>query len=330
MLGEAITAAPAPPAHDDDLGDAYSRAVVRAVDAVRSSVVQVSGRGGHRRRGRRRPSGGGSGFVIAPDGFILTNSHVVQGSRRVDITLPDGGELHATVVGDDPDTDLAVVRANAGDLSPAPFGNSAALRAGQLVVAIGNPLGFELSVTAGVVSALGRSLRTGSGRLVDEVVQTDASLNPGNSGGPLVDSRGRVVGVNTAMIRPAQGICFAIGVNTATFVIDRLIRHGRVRRSFVGVAGQNVPLLRRLARRYDLSGGGGVLVSSLLRDSPARVAGVREGDVIVELGGQRVEGVDDLHRLLTDGTVGRLTEIKLLRRAELVTVEVRPAERRAA
>lgn len=312
------------PAHaaggDPEPLDAYSRTVVATAAAVRASVVRVEVR-------RNRHGGSGSGFVVAPDGFVITNSHVVRGARELALTFADGEGCSAAVVGDDPDTDLALLRATEHGLTPVVLGDSARLRVGQLVVALGNPLGFDLTVTAGVVSALGRSLRSPSGRLVYEVVQTDAALNPGNSGGPLVDARARVVGVATAMLRPAQGICFAIGSNTAGHVFEELLRHGRVRRAYLGVVGQNVPLPRRLLRRHELSGAGGVLVASVAAGSPADAAGVIEGDLVVELGDSRIEGVDDLHRALGAPAVALQSTLRLLRRGRELRLDVTPAER---
>jgi S1-C subfamily serine protease len=253
---------------------------------------------------------------------------VVEGARRLRVTLQDGRRLAGSVAGEDPDTDLAIVRVDASDLTPARLGDSGRLRVGQLVVAIGNPYGFECTVTAGVVSALGRSLRAQSGRLIDDVIQTDAALNPGNSGGPLVDTRGEVVGVNTAMIRPAQGICFAVAMATASFVVGRLMRDGRIRRSYLGVAGQTVPLLRRLVRHFDLGGEHGVLVVSVDPESPAAAAGVRPGDLLVRFADTRVEGVDDLHRLLTEERVDVPAALAVIRGTERRDLIVRPREKR--
>jgi S1-C subfamily serine protease len=313
---------------DGALLDAYSRAVTGAVERVSPSVVniEVHQSGGRTRTGERREGGGGSGFVFTPDGLILTNSHVVHDARRIDVKLPDGRRMSASAIGDDPASDLAVIRVDEPGLTAAILGDSQQLQVGQVVIAIGAPYGFQSTVTAGVVSALGRSLRSYSGRLIDDVVQTDASLNPGNSGGPLVDSAGRVVGVNTATILPAQGICFAIGINTAKFVASRLLRDGRIRRSYIGVSAQTVPVHRRVVRFYDLPKETGVIVLSSESGSPAQRAGLREGDVIVALEGQPVAGVDDLHRLLTDVRVGVSCSLLVLRRTEKLELLVVPEE----
>jgi S1-C subfamily serine protease len=324
---------------DDELLDAYSQTVVRVAEAVSPSVVRVEV---HQRRddgrptrpdrpgrGRRSPedgAGSGSGFVFTPDGFVLTNSHVVHGASRIDVTLNSGRRMPAQLVGEDPATDLAVLRVDGPDLIPARFGDSAALHVGQIAIAIGNPYGFDCTVTTGVVSALGRSLRTQSGRLVDDVIQTDAALNPGNSGGPLCDGTGHVIGVNTAIILPAQGICFAIAVNTAAFVVGRLIRDGRIRRGYLGVAGQSVPLHRRVVRFHDLPNEGAVFVASVEPQSPADRAGVRPGDLIVALDAQAVTRVDDLHRLLTEGRVGVTTRLTVLRDLNKVLIDVVPTD----
>ncbi|MBZ5514047.1 MAG: trypsin-like peptidase domain-containing protein [Acidobacteriia bacterium] len=324
----------APGAEDDQALDAYSRAVINAAEKASSSVVNVEV--AHEVRGRRAADprlprearGHGSGFIFTPDGFVLTNSHVVHDADTIHITLADGRRMRADLVGSDPGTDLAVVRIEAPNLVPLGMGDSQALRVGQLVVAIGNPYGFQCTVTAGVVSALGRSLRARTGRLIDNVIQTDAALNPGNSGGPLVNARGEVVGVNTAVILPAQGICFAIAINTAKFVAAQLIKEGRVRRSYIGVAGQDVPFPRHVARRFGLPEASGVLVSSVEDQSPAARAGVNAGDVIVGFGGQAIAGIDDLHRLLTEQRVGVKSEVEILRHEEKVRLEIVPEEAR--
>jgi S1-C subfamily serine protease len=314
--------------------DAYSQVVIRAAEAVGPAVVNIEVRHrGRRQRAAqqaegREMTGSGSGFVFAPDGFILTNSHVVHGAEQIEATFADGRQLKAEMVGDDPETDLAVVRVAANGLASARFGDSRKLRPGQLVVAIGNPYGFQFTVTAGVVSALGRSLRARSGRLIDNIIQTDAALNPGNSGGPLVSSRGEVVGVNTAMILPAQGLCFAIASSTAEFVASRLIKDGRVRRAYLGLAGQNVPLPRHLIRFHNLLTNGGVLIVSLEDNSPAQLAGLQEGDVLVEFGGEKLTTVDDLHRLLTEGRVGVRVPLVVIRRSERLMLDIVPAESR--
>jgi len=321
---------------DSSLLDAYSTAVTGAVERMSPSVVHIEV---HQRAGKtstgepRERQGGGSGFVFTPDGLILTNSHVVHDAARIAVTLTDGRRMPASVIGDDPASDLAVIRLDVPrfdepGLVAAALGDSQKLRVGQIVIAIGAPYGFQSTVTAGVVSALGRSLRSYSGRLIDDVIQTDASLNPGNSGGPLVDSAGRVVGVNTATILPAQGICFAIGINTAKFVASRLLRDGKIRRSFIGVSAQTVPLHRRVVRFYDLSKEMGAMVLSVEENSPAKRAGLREGDVIVALEGQPVAGVDDLLRMLTDLRVGVSCALTVVRYTEKLELKIVPEEAR--
>jgi S1-C subfamily serine protease len=320
-------------ATDDLLLDAYSLAVTGAVGRVSPSVVnievhqEVHQAAGRSRSGEpRERRGGGSGFVFTPDGLILTNSHVVHDAKRIEVTLADGRRMPATAIGDDAASDLAVIRVDEPGLTAAALGDSQQLRVGQLVVALGSPYGFQSTVTAGVVSALGRSLRSYSGRLIDDVIQTDAALNPGNSGGPLVDSAGRVVGVNTATILPAQGICFAIGINTAKFVASRLLRDGRIRRSFIGVSAQTVPVHRRVVRFYDLAKESGALVLSVEENSPAKRAGLRDGDVIVALEGHPIAGVDDLHRVLTDVRVGVSSTLTVLRQTEKLELKIVPEE----
>jgi len=303
----------------DDLLDAYSAAVTSAAARITPSVVNVEV---FSAKGKR---GGGSGFLFTPDGFVLTNSHVVAGATSIDVTLADGTRCSASVVGNDPHTDLAVLRISAPNLTPAHLGDSDSIRPGQLVIAVGNPLGFQATVTAGVVSALGRTMRAQSGRLIDSVIQTDAALNPGNSGGPLVNARGEVVGVNTAVILPAQGICFAIAINTAKFVAARLIRDGRIVRSYIGVAGQSAPLHRRVVRFYELPVESGVLVLGVEKESPAESAGLHEGDVVVAYGETPVSSIDDLHRILTEEQIGKASELTVIRRTEKLAMPVVPA-----
>jgi len=318
---------------DAALLDSYSQAVTAAVERVSPSVVNVEvhqtvatpvGRRHSNEPSERR--GGGSGFVFTPDGLILTNSHVVHDATRIDVTLPDGRRAPAHTIGDDPATDLAVIRIDATGLQPAALGDSQQLRPGQMAIAIGNPYGFQSTVTAGVISALGRSLRSYSGRLIEDVIQTDAALNPGNSGGPLVNSRGQVIGVNTATILPAQGICFAIGINTAKFVASRLLRDGRIRRSYIGVSAQTVPIHRRVVRFYGLARETGVVVVGIEEKSPSRSAGLREGDVIVALDDKPIAGVDDLHRLLTDAQVGTRCALTIIRHTDRLILPIFPEE----
>jgi S1-C subfamily serine protease len=303
---------------NSQLLDAYSRAVTSAAARITPSVLNIDVRDA---RGRRS---GGSGFFFTPDGFILTNSHVVSGAAHIDVVLNDGTRCPATITGDDPHTDLAVIRISAPTQVAARLGDSDAIQPGQLAIAVGNPLGFQCTVTAGVVSALGRSMRAKSGRLIDNVIQTDAALNPGNSGGPLVNSLGEVFGVNTAVIMGAQGICFAIGVNTAKFVAARLMRDGRVARSVIGVAGQTVPMHRRVVRFYDLPLEHAVLVAGVEEGSPAARAGLAEGDLIVSFDGQAVSSVDELHRLLTEERAGVAAAMEIIRLTEKLVVEVTP------
>jgi S1-C subfamily serine protease len=317
---------------DDDLLDAYSRAVINAAERVSPSVVNLDvrtnprGKQGTRYRPPEELRGTGSGFIFTPDGFILTNSHVVHHADKIVVTLPDGRRFEGDMVGEDPDTDLAVVRINGSNFVAASLGDSEKIRVGQLVIAIGNPYGFQCTVTSGVVSALGRSLRSISGRLIDNIIQTDAALNPGNSGGPLVTSQGEVVGVNTAMILAAQGICFAIGVNTAKFVTGQLIKEGKIRRSYIGLGGQNVPLLRRIVRFYRLPVESGILVVSVEEGSPAQKAGLSEGDMIVGFDGQPIAGIDDLHKILTEEKVGLKTTLTIIRRTEKLNLSIIPEE----
>jgi S1-C subfamily serine protease len=306
--------------------DAYSRTLTQVAAELAPSVaaVQVTSS-----QGRGAPLGSGSAVALSSDGYLVTSAHVVAGGDGGRLDLADGRQLRFRVQGRDPLSDLAVLIAEHGDLQPARLGDASALRVGQLVVAIGNPMGLAGSVTAGVVSALGRSLPTRAGaqvRVIDDVIQTDAALNPGNSGGPLVDSAGRIVGVNTATILPAQGICFAIGINTAKFVASRLLRDGRIRRSYIGVSVQTVPLHGRVVRFHDLPKETGVVVISVEEKSPAQRAGVHEGDVIVALEGHPVAGVDDLHRVLTDVRVGVSCSLTVLRRTEKLELKIVPEE----
>jgi S1-C subfamily serine protease len=301
---------------DQSLLDAYSRAVVGAVEAVGPAVVRIAG-------GR----GEGSGVLFTPDGLILTNAHVVAASSRVTVSMTDGHTFDADVVGRDPHTDLAVLRVSASGALPwARLGDSRAARVGQVAIAIGNPYGFQHTVTSGVISALGRSLRTQSGRLMDDVIQTDAALNPGNSGGPLVTTAGEVIGINTATIRPAQGLCFAIASNTARIVASRLLRDGRIRRGYLGIGGQTVPIPRGVARANQLAITSGVFVTSVERGSPAEAAGVMDGDVIVAFGGAPVTGVDELHALLTGDRIATRVAIVVLRAAARREIAITPVE----
>jgi len=322
---------------NESLLDAYSRAVIEAAERVSPSVVYIevtarrSREGRQRRRGSDEVTTNGSGFIFTPDGFILTNSHVVHGASKIDVALMDGRRFQAQLIGDDPDTDLAVIRITAPNLVPAQLGESQSIRVGQLVIAIGNPYGFQYSVTAGVVSALGRSLRAQSGRLMDGVIQTDASLNPGNSGGPLVNSRGEVIGVNTASILPAQGICFATSIDTAKFVAGRLIRDGRITRSYIGVAGQNVPIPRRIVHFFQLPVDSGALLMSFETNgepSAAKEAGLLAGDIVIEFDGYPIRGIDDLHKLLTDERIGRKCPATIIRSVQKLTFTVTPKEAR--
>ena len=338
LLNEGESEAPSPTSKDvevaadqDDsvLFDAYSRTVVSAVARVAPAVVNIDVKQRMSLpRGTREPSGNGSGFIITPDGFILTNSHVVHSANSITVNLPDGREYPAQVAGDDPDTDLAVIRIDAPQLTHVRLADSENLRVGQLVIAIGNPLGFQASVTAGVISALGRSMHAQSGRLIDNIVQTDAALNPGNSGGPLVNSAGEVVGVNTAMIRPAQGICFAIASNTAKLVAGWLIRDGRIRRGYIGVAGQNVPIHRRIVRFYGLPLETGVLVVSIEKDSPAQRTGLREGDLIIAFNDQPIGSVHHLHKVLVGEQIGVSAKLTVVRHTEKLELSILPTESR--
>jgi S1-C subfamily serine protease len=323
----AVEAPVQPLPSDDELLDSYSHSVTHAVEKVGPAVVNIRvQKSGHENQRGSESGGSGSGFVIAPDGFILTNSHVVHGGDKLEVTLADGQVHRATLVGEDPETDLAVLRINASQLAHARLGNSKSIRVGQIAVAIGSPFGFQQTVTAGVVSALGRSMRSQSGRLIDNVIQTDAALNPGNSGGPLVNSRGEVIGVNTAIILPAQGICFAIASNTAEFVAAWLIKERRIRRSWIGVIGQNVPIHRRVVVFHRLAAEHGILVSGTEPGSPASRAGLRDGDVIVAFSGEPVSGIDELHRHLVAKVIGVPSLVTIIRHTEKLDLVVTPEE----
>jgi S1-C subfamily serine protease len=317
---ERAAASKPPQAADDELLDAYSRAVTAAAERVGPAVAHIQVQ---QAKGR---AGSGSGFAFTPDGLLLTNSHVVAYARAIRATFADGLSRDADLIGEDPHTDVAVLRIGASGLASVELGVSRSVRVGQLAIAIGNPYGFQHTVTAGVVSALGRSLRSTSGRLIDDVLQTDAALNPGNSGGPLVNSRGEVIGLNTAIIPMAQGICFATAIDTVKWVAMQLLRDGRVRRSYLGLAGANQPIGRRFARHFELSNASGVRVESVEPGTPAARAALQAGDVIVALNGQPVNGIDDLHRLLTADLIGLSAEIVLLRGAQLLRRSIEPAE----
>ena len=328
-----VLEAPArPPSMDDgELLDSYSQTVTRVVGKVGPAVVNIRTHKNTGRDGRpgQESGGSGSGFIIAPDGFILTNSHVVHGTDKLEVTLADGQIFAAALIGEDPEADLAVIRINTAQQLPhVHLADSKAIRVGQIAVAVGSPFGFQQTVTAGVVSALGRSMRSQSGRLIDNVIQTDAALNPGNSGGPLVNSNGDVIGVNTAIILPAQGICFAIASNTAEFVAAWLIKEGRIRRSWIGVMGQNVPIHRRVVRFHHLAAEYGVLVAGIEPGSPAARAGLREGDVIVAFAGESVSSIDELHRHLVARVIGIPTMLTIIRHTEKVEVVLTPEELR--
>jgi S1-C subfamily serine protease len=328
--------APSVAIDDAEILDAYSSAVIGAVERVGPSVAHLAvwtrssgatrGRPQPRSDREAEPSGSGSGVVFTPDGFILTNSHVVERASRIRAMFADGSNHEAHLVGNDPDTDLAVLQVHGATLPAATLGDSSRLRVGQVVIAIGNPLGFASTVTSGVVSALGRTMRSRSGRLIDAVIQTDAALNPGNSGGPLVDSRGNVVGINTAVIAGAQGICFAVPVNTARLVIPELIRDGRVRRAWIGISGQTLQLSRRRVQVNHLTSGRAVLVTETLADGPAQRAGIQAGDIILALGGSVITGVDDLQRVLSSDSIGRDVSIALLREGRQLELTITPVE----
>ncbi|HEY5753718.1 MAG TPA: trypsin-like peptidase domain-containing protein [Chthoniobacterales bacterium] len=322
-LSEPPAAVAPTPQTDAKLLDSYSRTVSAVVDRVAPSVVNVRIKSG------QRGQGSGTGFLIAPDGFVLTNSHVVHGAKEIEVTLHDARVFSAQLIGSDPETDLAVIRINAPDLQHVRLGDSSHIRVGQIAIAIGSPYGFQQTVTAGIVSALGRSMRAESGRLMDDIIQTDAALNPGNSGGPLVNSAGEVIGVNTAVILPAQGICFAIASNTAKFVAGWLIKEGRIRRSSIGVAGQNIPLHPRVVRFHKLPLDRGVLVAEVEPNSPAFITGLRRGDVIVGFKGQPIGTIDDLHKQLVVSEIGVSSPLMILRGTEKLFFVITPRELRA-
>jgi S1-C subfamily serine protease len=319
---------------DEELLDAYSRAVIGVVEQVGPAVVRVDRAArtpaartpGESRRARARSEGSGSGFIFTPDGLILTNSHVVSGAERLDVTTADGRRCNADVLGEDPDTDLAVLRISADALPVVELGRSASLRSGQLVVAVGHPLGFEHTVTTGVISATGRSLRARTGRMMENIIQTDAALNPGNSGGPLVTSAGKVVGVNTAVIMGTQGLSFAVPIDTATHVVTAILQEGHVRRAFLGIGGQNMRLPRHLARTVAVSAGTGVRVESVVADSPAGRAGIQPGDVIVGFSSAAIASVDDLHRVLTREAIDVATTLRVVRGGSPMDVPIVPTE----
>jgi len=308
---------------DDQLLDAYSETVSGAAANVAPAVVNIQVKNPSL---GRRGEGGGSGFFIAPDGFVLTNSHVVHRAQSIEVTLNDARTFSAKLVGDDPDTDLAVVRINASQLPFLPFADSKNLRVGQIAIAIGSPYGFQQTVTAGVVSALGRSMRGQSGRLMDDIIQTDTALNPGNSGGPLVNSSGKVIGVNTAVILPAQGLCFAIAANTAQLVAGWLIQDGKIRRSYLGLAGQNTTIHPRLVRHHKLASNQGVLVAGIEPDGPARQSGLEERDIIIGFRDAVISTIDDLHRVLVGKEIGIRSALKVIRGVEMIELSVVPRE----
>jgi S1-C subfamily serine protease len=313
-------------ADDGELLDAYSQAVTGAAEAVAPTVVHIDVTARREGEGKAR-RGSGSGFFFTPDGLLLTNSHVVHGAREIRVATQDGERFTADIVGDDPDSDLAVIRVSSRGAPHVRFGKSARLRMGQIAIAIGNPLGFEHTVTAGVVSALGRSLRASTGRLIDDVIQTDAALNPGNSGGPLVSARGEVIGVNTAIIPGAQGICFAVASDSAQWVLQQLLANGRVRRGWLGVAGMNATLARRIARHHGVENESGVRVRSVEQDSPAAVAGIESGDLIVSYDGEIVSGIDRLQQTLTHARIGKPSEVVVLRHARKLSLSVTAIEK---
>ncbi len=316
------------PQNDGELLDAYSNTVIKVANEVSDAVVQIKVKKKVNRfvRNRRQPFGGGSGFIISSDGYIVTNSHVVNNTERIEVVLQDGRQFLATMIGDDPATDIAVVQINAENLSSVSFSNSDNLQVGQVAIAIGNPYGFQYSLTAGVVSALGRTLRSEGGRLIDNVIQTDAALNPGNSGGPLVNSLGKVIGVNTAVILPAQGLCFAVASNLAEYVVSKLIMEGKVRRGFIGIGGQTLRFNKRMINRLQLKVNSGILVQSIEADGPSYNSELRKGDVIIGFGDNRISTIDDLHRFLDEHSIGNNVSLNVLRAGEQKEVKVVPVE----
>jgi len=317
---------------DHELLDAYSKAVIGAAKKVSPSVVNIEIEGKINPGNRLQPEtrrGSGSGFVFTPDGFILTNSHVVHNMISIYVTLPDGETHKADLIGDDPDSDIAVIRINASDLQPVEFGDSNKLQVGQLAIAIGNPYGFHYTVTAGVISALGRSLRSLSGHLMDNIIQTDASLNPGNSGGPLINSHGEVIGVNSAAILQAQGLSFAIAINSAKLIAGQLIKYGKIKRGYIGISGQTINISRRVIRYFELSNEKAVLITSVEKDSPAYRADLHDGDIIIAFDGQKVESVDQLQKIMTEVTIGEAYKMTLIRRAKMFDASVKPIEQKS-
>ncbi len=332
----ATTNTPLPPAtirpvpeQDDNLLDAYSQTVTRVARTVSNAVVHLNVTKPNNQRNApqpNNPAGTGSGFVISSDGYVVTNSHVVNGATRIEASLPDGRTFLAHTLGDDPATDIAVLKIEGENLATMAFGESDRLQVGQIAIAIGNPFGFQYSVTAGVVSALGRTLRSQNGRLIDDVIQTDAALNPGNSGGPLVDSHGRVIGVNTAVILPAQGLCFAVASNLAKFVVGKLILEGRVRRGYIGIGAQAVPLPPKWLNALEVPTKGGIQIQTVESGGPAQLAGILPGDVLVQFEGKPVDSIDLLHKTLNEESIGRKISVWLLRNGGLKSVEVVPGE----
>lgn len=315
---------------DNSLLDSYSNTVVSVSKTVSKAVVHIKvkkiAQGQRQSRNRQDPFGTGSGFIISTDGYIVTNNHVVNNTEKILVTLPDGRELEAKLIGQDPPTDIAVIKIYADNLHAISFGNSDGLQPGQIAIAIGNPLGFQCTVTAGVVSALGRTLRSESGRLIDDVIQTDAALNPGNSGGPLVDSTGKVIGVNTAVIMRAQGLCFAVSSSIAQFVTDKLIKDGKVRRGFIGIAGQSVRLSQRMINYNNLKNTSGIYVAEVNHHKSIDNSRLAVGDIIVEFNGNTVSSIDDLHKLLDEHTIGKISELSVLRRGKKLIINITPAE----